>query len=261
MARPSDRSIIAVGLLIPLAAFDNALDALLTDQHRHADIHILDAVFASEISGAWQNALLILEIGFSHCNRRCSRCVESRTCLQERNDFTAADPAIRAEGVARLKTWIEVAAKIGAPTVRAFADSQPPFKNWQQAARNASRDAVETYLADAAQLASLADETPEGRSIVVLAKESFNLRAKDLSTAHTFIPFTAQTRMSGVDVAERVIRKGAADSVAVARPVYTEPSTAPIRPVTASTRAPTCSFLLMPWVPPLSAGPRPRHPP
>lgn len=66
-----------------------------------------------------------------------------------RNDFTAADPAIRAEGVARLKIWIEVAAKIGAPTVRAFADSQPPFKNWQQAANNAPRDTVEAYLADA----------------------------------------------------------------------------------------------------------------
>lgn len=66
-----------------------------------------------------------------------------------RNDFTAADPAIRAEGVQRLKTWVEVAAKLGAPTVRAFADSQPPFRSWQQAANNASRDAVERYLADA----------------------------------------------------------------------------------------------------------------
>jgi sugar phosphate isomerase/epimerase len=66
-----------------------------------------------------------------------------------RNDFTTADPAVRAEGVERIKTWIEVAAKLGAPTVRAFADSQPPFKNWQQAAGNASRDAVETWLAAA----------------------------------------------------------------------------------------------------------------
>ncbi|MEO7412177.1 MAG: sugar phosphate isomerase/epimerase family protein [Opitutaceae bacterium] len=66
-----------------------------------------------------------------------------------RNDFTAADPATRAEGVARLKTWIEVAAKLGAPTVRAFADSQPPFKNWQEASRNSPRATVETYLADA----------------------------------------------------------------------------------------------------------------
>lgn len=66
-----------------------------------------------------------------------------------RNDFTAADPATRAEGIARLKTWIEVAAKIGAPTVRAFADSQPPFKNWRQAAKDAPRETVEAYLADA----------------------------------------------------------------------------------------------------------------
>ncbi len=66
-----------------------------------------------------------------------------------RNDFTAANPAIRAEGVQRLKAWIEVAAKLGAPTIRAFADSQPPFKNWQQAANNAARDTVEAYAADA----------------------------------------------------------------------------------------------------------------
>ncbi len=66
-----------------------------------------------------------------------------------RNDFTAVNPATRAEGVQRIKDWIEVAAKLGAPTVRAFADSQAPFKNWQQASNNASRDTVEAYLADA----------------------------------------------------------------------------------------------------------------
>jgi sugar phosphate isomerase/epimerase len=66
-----------------------------------------------------------------------------------RNDFTAADKSVREEGVLRLKTWIEVAAKLGAPTVRAFADSQGPFKNWQEASANASREAVETYLAEA----------------------------------------------------------------------------------------------------------------
>jgi len=69
-------------------------------------------------------------------------------------------------------------------------------------------------LADAAQLASLADETPEGRSIVVLAKREYNLRGRELAEkdAH-FIPFSAQTRMSGVDIAGRTIRKGAADQV------------------------------------------------
>ena len=66
-----------------------------------------------------------------------------------RNDFTTADPAVRAEGVQRIKTWIEVAAKLGAPTVRAFADSQSPHKNWQQASGNAPRATVEAYLADA----------------------------------------------------------------------------------------------------------------
>jgi K+-transporting ATPase ATPase B chain len=75
-------------------------------------------------------------------------------------------------------------------------------------------------LADAAQLASLSDETPEGRSIVVLAKEKFNLRARDISVPQaTFVPFTAQTRMSGVDLPAtatspiRSIRKGAAANV------------------------------------------------
>jgi K+-transporting ATPase ATPase B chain len=69
-------------------------------------------------------------------------------------------------------------------------------------------------VADAAQLASLADETPEGRSIVVLAKNQHGLRGRDLQTlAATFVPFTAQTRMSGVDLDGRSIRKGAADAV------------------------------------------------
>lgn len=65
-----------------------------------------------------------------------------------RNDFTAANQATRDGGVARIKTWIEVAAKLGAPVIRAFADSQPPFKNWQQASGNASRDTVEGWVAD-----------------------------------------------------------------------------------------------------------------
>ena len=72
---------------------------------------------------------------------------------------------------------------------------------------------TEQELASAAQLASLADETPEGRSIVVLAKERFGLRARDLGEEHVFVPFTAQTRMSGLDVGGRQIRKGAADAV------------------------------------------------
>jgi K+-transporting ATPase ATPase B chain len=70
----------------------------------------------------------------------------------------------------------------------------------------------EQRLADAAQLASLPDETPEGRSIVVLAKERYGLRGRELHDA-TFIAFTAQTRMSGIDHEGRMIRKGATDSV------------------------------------------------
>ena len=70
-------------------------------------------------------------------------------------------------------------------------------------------------LADAAQLSSLADETPEGRSIVVLTKDEYGLRARDLSSHDTtFIPFSAQTRMSGVDLDGREIRKGAPEAIA-----------------------------------------------
>jgi K+-transporting ATPase ATPase B chain len=73
----------------------------------------------------------------------------------------------------------------------------------------------EQEVADAAQLSSLADETPEGRSVVVLAKERFGIRERELTAEHTFVPFTATTRMSGLDVDGRQIRKGAADSVRV----------------------------------------------
>ena len=71
----------------------------------------------------------------------------------------------------------------------------------------------ERELAEAAQLASLSDETPEGRSIVVLAKERLGIRQRELAEDHAFIPFTAQTRMSGLDVGDRQIRKGAAEAV------------------------------------------------
>jgi len=71
----------------------------------------------------------------------------------------------------------------------------------------------ERELAEAAQLASLSDETPEGRSIVVLAKERLGIRQRELAEDHAFIPFTAQTRMSGLDVGGRQIRKGAAEAV------------------------------------------------
>ena len=73
---------------------------------------------------------------------------------------------------------------------------------------------TEAELADAAQLASLSDETPEGRSIVVLAKEKYGIRGRELAHAGaTFIPFSAQTRLSGVDVEGSSIRKGAVDAV------------------------------------------------
>ena len=69
-------------------------------------------------------------------------------------------------------------------------------------------------MADAAQLSSLADETPEGRSIVVLAKEKYGLRGRDMAALHArFVPFTAQTRMSGVDFDGVEVRKGSADAI------------------------------------------------
>jgi K+-transporting ATPase ATPase B chain len=76
------------------------------------------------------------------------------------------------------------------------------------------RGVTEQELADAAQLASLADETPEGRSIVVLAKEKYGIRGRELHELRAnFIPFTAQTRMSGVEVGSSWIRKGAVDAI------------------------------------------------
>lgn len=72
----------------------------------------------------------------------------------------------------------------------------------------------ERTLADAAQLSSLADETPEGRSIVILARQRFNLRERDIQTLNaTFVPFTAQTRMSGINIQDRMIRKGSVDAL------------------------------------------------
>ena len=73
---------------------------------------------------------------------------------------------------------------------------------------------TEEEMADATQLSSLSDETPEGRSIVVLAKAKYGLRGRDLSSKEAqFIPFTAHTRMSGVDIGGRSIRKGASDAI------------------------------------------------
>jgi len=85
----------------------------------------------------------------------------------------------------------------------------------RQAASFVAADGVtEMQLADGAQLSSLADETPEGRSIVVLAKQRFNLRERNMSQLEaTFIPFSAQTRMSGVDIGTREVRKGAATAM------------------------------------------------
>ncbi|MBY0237696.1 MAG: potassium-transporting ATPase subunit KdpB [Burkholderiaceae bacterium] len=86
--------------------------------------------------------------------------------------------------------------------------------NRQASAFYPAAGVTERELADVAQLASLADETPEGRSIVVLAKQKFNIREREMASLHAlFIPFTAQTRMSGVDLNGREVRKGSAEAV------------------------------------------------
>jgi potassium-transporting ATPase ATP-binding subunit len=86
--------------------------------------------------------------------------------------------------------------------------------NRQAAAFIAAKGVADKALADAAQLASLADETPEGRSIVILAKQKYGLRERDVhSLGATFVHFSAQTRMSGVNTEGRQIRKGAADAI------------------------------------------------
>jgi K+-transporting ATPase ATPase B chain len=89
------------------------------------------------------------------------------------------------------------------------------FGNRQATEFLAAPGVADAEMADAAQLSSLADETPEGRSIVVLAKEKYNLRGRDFAAHEAeFIAFTAQTRMSGVNLDGREIRKGAAESIA-----------------------------------------------
>ena len=86
--------------------------------------------------------------------------------------------------------------------------------NRQATAFRPIRGVTEQDLADAAQLASLADETPEGRSIVVLAKEKYGIRGRDMGElGATFVPFTAQTRMSGVDAGGSSVRKGAVEAI------------------------------------------------
>src|SRR4030081_281629 len=86
--------------------------------------------------------------------------------------------------------------------------------NRQATAFRPVRGVTEQELADAAQLASLADETPEGRSIVVLAKEKYGIRSRDMAElAATFIPFTAQSRMSGMEAGASSVRKGAVDAI------------------------------------------------
>src|ERR1700741_4883427 len=86
--------------------------------------------------------------------------------------------------------------------------------NRQATAFRPVRGVTEQELADAAQLASLADETPEGRSIVVLAKEKYGIRGRDMAElGATFIPFSAQTRMSGIDAGGASVRKGAVDAI------------------------------------------------
>src|SRR4249919_145129 len=88
------------------------------------------------------------------------------------------------------------------------------FGNRQATAFRPVRGVSEQELADAAQLASLADETPEGRSIVVLAKEKYGIRSRDMKElAATFVPFTAQTRMSGIDAGASSVRKGAVEAI------------------------------------------------
>ena len=86
--------------------------------------------------------------------------------------------------------------------------------NRQATAFRPIRGVSEQQLADAAQLASLADETPEGRSIVVLAKDKYGIRGRDMGElAATFVPFTAQTRMSGIDTGGSSVRKGAVEAI------------------------------------------------
>jgi len=142
------------------------------------------------------------------------------------------DRALRANIIAKSGKAVEVAGDVD--TLLLDKTGTITLGNRQAAEFIPLQGVSEAQLADAAQLASLADETPEGRSIVVLAKEKYGLRGRELAVQHvnsaqavgggvsvvmstgsraTFVPFTAQTRMSGVDIDDREIRKGAADAI------------------------------------------------
>ena len=96
-----------------------------------------------------------------------------------RNDFTALDKEVRKEGVLRIKTWIEVAAKLGAPVIRAFADSQPPFKDWHHASGNADRDAVEQWVADSLRECSEYPSISVDVKLVIAGNDSGILHVTD----------------------------------------------------------------------------------
>src|SRR3979490_1938491 len=131
--------------------------------------------------------------------------------------------AIGIAGMDRLPPFYQLAPSLSAREVERAADVDTllldrtgtiTLGNRQATEFKPVRGVTEQELADAAQLASLADETPEGRSIVVLAKEKYGIRGRDLAELRAnFIPFSAQTRMSGVEVGGSWVRKGAVDSI------------------------------------------------
>jgi K+-transporting ATPase ATPase B chain len=119
--------------------------------------------------------------------------------LVQKNVLAMSGRAVEAAGDVQTSCWTRPAPSPWATGWRraSFPSAATPRRRWPSAA----------------QLASLADETPEGRSIVVLAKERFGIRERELSGPHEFVPFSATTRMSGLDFDGRQIRKGAAEAV------------------------------------------------
>lgn len=168
--------LLAVVTLAPLAKYSNA------DQEVVVLIALLVCLIPTTIGG------LLSAIGIAGMDR-----------LVQRNVLALSGRAVEAAG--------------DCSTLLLDKTGTITLGNRQAAEFIPASGVTEEELAQAAQLASLADETPEGRSIVVLAKELFNVREHDMAGAE-LIEFTAQTRMSGVDIDGRRIRKGAGDSVA-----------------------------------------------
>ena len=178
----------------------------------HLSVRLRDAAAVLEIQRRWRPGREARSR--SRCSSRCLVCLIPTTIggLLSAIGIAGMDRMIQANVIAMSGRAVEAAGDVD---VLLLDKTGTITMGNRQAVEFIPANGVELpHLADAAQLASLADETPEGRSVVVLAKEKYGLRGRNVhDLGATFIPFSAQTRLSGVDLNGRQIRKGAAQSI------------------------------------------------